>query len=229
MPHWQIRLLCRYPLASMMMNSQYLITVEGIEGTGKTTLINHVVGYFLKKEQHIIATREPGGTLVAEKIRSLLLDHSTEPLTPTCELLLAFAARSQHLQQVIKPALKRGSWVVSDRFVDASYAYQCYGRGLPYEWAAHLEQMVCAGIRPGLTFLLDLPLAVSQTRVHHRGHLDRIENSQDDFFIRVQKGYYQLAASDPDRIKVIDANQPLEAIKTVVDQHLDRYWDNVYD
>lgn len=189
------------------------ITIEGIEGAGKSTAVQFIEG--LLKQHHIphVMTREPGGTQTAEAIRQLLLKKTAESLTPSAELLLMFAARSQHIQQVIQPALEKGVWVVCDRFTDASYAYQGYGRGLSLEWIALLESWVQGSLKPTKTFLLDIPVADGMARAKHRSNLDRIESENYEFFNRVRNGYLTRAEQSPERFEVIDARQPLSAVK----------------
>lgn len=188
-----------------------LVTLEGGEGAGKSTVLAALRDDLLAAGDEVISTREPGGTLLAEQIRGLLLDTRHEPPAPETELLLMFAARAQHVHGAILPALRRGAWVLSDRFTDASYAYQGAARGGDVEFIARLEQRV-VGINPGLTLLLDVPVEIGLRRARGRGDADRIESEADDFFERVRTGYRARAAAEPERFRVIDASQPAAAV-----------------
>lgn len=187
-----------------------LLTLEGGEGAGKTTVLRALREALLADGFEVVSTREPGGTPLAEQVRALLLDPAHEPAAPETELLLMFAARAQHVREVVLPALARGAWVVSDRFTDSSYAYQGHARGLDLGFIAELERRV-VGIEPGLTLLLDLGVAHGRARTRGRDLLggaspDRIERERDDFFERVRDGFLARAAAQPDRMKVIDAS-----------------------
>jgi dTMP kinase len=188
-----------------------LITLEGGEGAGKSTVLAALRGALEAAGIEAVYTREPGGTPLAEQIRGLMLDTRHEPAVAETELLLAFAARAQHVRATILPALQRGAWVVSDRFTDASYAYQGAGRGLDLDFIADLERRV-VGIRPALTLLLDVPVEVGLQRMRGRGAADRIEGERNDFFERVRQGYRDRAAAEPQRFEVIDASQPADAV-----------------
>jgi dTMP kinase len=188
-----------------------LITLEGGEGAGKSTVLAALRGALEAAGIEAVYTREPGGTPLAEQIRGLMLDTHHEPAVAETELLLAFAARAQHVRATILPALQRGAWVVSDRFTDASYAYQGAGRGLDRDFIADLERRV-VGIRPALTLLLDVPVEVGLQRMRGRGAADRIEGERNDFFERVRQGYRDRAAAEPQRFEVIDASQPADAV-----------------
>ena len=185
-----------------------LVTLEGGEGAGKTTVLHALRDALAANGADVVCTREPGGTPLAERIRELLLDPNHEPASPQAELLLMFAARAQHVRETILPALKRGAWVLCDRFTDSSYAYQGGGRGLDPALIAALEREV-VGIRPGLTLLLDI--GVDQGRQRARGRdlvPDRIERERDEFFERVRAAYLARAAAEPARIRVLDASRP---------------------
>jgi len=169
------------------------ITIEGSEGAGKSTNIQYIKDYLDEKKINFIATREPGGTPVAEKIRDLLLDKQNTSLCEDSELLLMFAARAQHLNELIIPALQAGKWVISDRFTDASYAYQGGGRGLSWRKIAQLEQWVQGDLRPDATILLDIPVEQGMERVRQRGAIDRFEQEQLSFFKRIREAYLKLA------------------------------------
>ncbi|HET6395759.1 MAG TPA: dTMP kinase [Pseudoxanthomonas sp.] len=202
-----------------------LISLEGGEGAGKSTALASVRELLLLRGHEVVLTREPGGTPLAERIRDLLLGGRTalyegapdeEPLVAETELLLMFAARAQHVSQVVRPALQRGAYVVSDRFTDSSYAYQGEGRGLDRQWIADLERRA-VGLRPGLTLLLDLDVRESRARTSGRDLWpDRIESEQDDFFERVRLGFRRRAESEPERFRVIDAAQPPQAVGAAV-------------
>ncbi|MEG3791983.1 dTMP kinase [Lysobacter sp. CCNWLW3] len=188
-----------------------LITLEGGEGAGKSTVLAALRAALEATGVEVVCTREPGGTPLAEQIRGLLLDTHHEPATPEAELLLVFAGRAQHVSETLLPALRRGAWVISDRFTDASYAYQGEGRGLDPQFIAELERRV-VGIEPALTLLLDVPVAIGLQRVRGRGAADRIEAEREDFFERVRAGYRARAQSQPQRFHVIDASQPADAV-----------------
>ncbi len=195
------------------MNKRGLfITVEGGEGVGKSTNIAVVVDWLEEQGIAYCKTREPGGTPLAEQIRQLLLAPRDEAMAPMAELLLVFAARSQHIETVIEPALAAGQWVVCDRFTDATYAYQGAGRQLSLEWIAQLENLVQGNLRPDLTLLLDAPLDVGLSRAGQRGDLDRFEQEQRTFFERVRSAYLERAAAEPGRFELVDTNRPLALI-----------------
>lgn len=198
------------------------ITVEGIEGVGKTTNMAFIQSYLEQRDISLTVSREPGGTEIAEQIRSLLLAHHDEPLNEDAELLLVFAARAQHLNQLIKPALARGDWVLCDRFTDATYAYQGAGRSLSEQRIAQLENWVQGELRPDLTIILDVPVDIGLSRVNQRGEPDRFEREEKQFFERVRQSYLQAAAGDSERYAVIDASQPLDQVQADIRSVLDR-------
>jgi dTMP kinase len=188
------------------------ISLEGGEGAGKSSLLAGLRGCI---EQHGIAlvqTREPGGTQVGEAVRAIVLDPAQRELAAETELLLMFASRAQLVREVIEPALHAGHWVLCDRFADASYAYQGGGRGQPESRIAALEYWACAGVKPDLTLLLDLPVATGRARAAGRGDADRIEVEADSFFERVRTTYRQRAAAEPARFRMIDASQSPAAV-----------------
>jgi len=188
-----------------------LVSLEGGEGAGKSTVIAALRAELEAGGDPVVCTREPGGTPLAESIRALLLDSGETP-TAQAELLLMFAARAQHVHALIRPALERGAWVISDRFTDSSYAYQGGGRGLDRDWIAALERET-VGLQPGLTLLLDLPLDAGRARLQGRGgRPDRIECEQDDFFLRAREAYSARAAAEPHRIRVLDAGLAQAAV-----------------
>ncbi|HLT90725.1 MAG TPA: dTMP kinase [Woeseiaceae bacterium] len=198
------------------MTAGRFITIEGGEGVGKSTNLAYVRDLVASRGIEVVATREPGGTPAAERIRELLLEHGDEPLPPVAELLLFFAARSLHVENVIRPALARGAWVVCDRFTDTTRAYQGSGRGLDSGLIEQLAACVHPGLEPDLTLLLDAPTEVGSGRAERRGAADRMENEAAAFHARVREGYRALAARYPERIRVIDATQPLADVQAAI-------------
>lgn len=193
--------------------SGLFITLEGPEGAGKSTNRDYLAALLREHGVDVVLTREPGGTPLAERIRELLLAPADEPMASDTELLLVFAARAQHLQQVVRPALARGAVVLCDRFTDATYAYQGGGRGVPAERIALLEDFVQGALRPDLTLVFDLPVEVGLARAAARGRLDRFEQERLEFFEAVRGTYLQRAAQSPERYRVLDAAQPLDAVQ----------------
>jgi dTMP kinase len=193
------------------------ITLEGPEGAGKSTNREYLAELLREQGIDVLLTREPGGTPLAERIRELLLDPSDEPMAADTELLLVFAARAQHLQQVIRPALAKGSVVLCDRFTDATYAYQGGGRGLSIERIAQLEQFVQGELRPDLTLIFDLPVEIGLARAAARGRLDRFEQEGRGFFEAVRQAYLQRAKQAPQRYRVLDAGQTLAQVQADID------------
>lgn len=189
------------------------ITLEGGEGVGKSTSLIFIKQLLEDAGIDVVTTREPGGTILAENIRQLLLDNSEEAVSETTELLLMFAARAQHIQQVINPALAQGQWVLCDRFTDATYAYQGGGRGMDVKMIEWLEQKVQGNVRPDLTLLLDAPIAVGMERANKRGELDRFEQEKHDFFERVRSAYLARANQNQQVMKIINADQPLNKVQ----------------
>ena len=199
------------------------ITLEGIEGAGKSTVAKFVLAWLARQQLPGRLTREPGGTPLAERLRRLVLEPGAEALSPMTETLLMFAARDLHLQGVIRPALARGEWVVCDRFTDATRAYQGSGRGVDAGLIESLAQAVHAGLVPDCTLLLDLPVSVGLARARGRngGSTDRFEAETTAFFERVRAGYLELARREPRRFRVIDAAAPLERVEAEVEGILD--------
>ena len=193
--------------------SGLFITLEGPEGAGKSTNREFLAQHLREQGQEVLLTREPGGTPLAEQIRELLLAPSEESMCSDTELLLVFAARAQHLHQVIRPALARGALVLCDRFTDATYAYQGGGRGLSCERIAQLETFVQGDLRPDLTLIFDLPVEIGLSRAAARGRLDRFEQEGMRFFESVRNAYLQRAAQTPQRYRVIDAGKPLSEVQ----------------
>ena len=188
------------------------ITVEGIEGVGKTTNIDFLVHAIEEHGLAVLTTREPGGTPAAERIREILVEHGEEPVPPVAELLLMFAARSLHVNNVIRPALDAGTWVVCDRFTDATYAYQGGGRQLPVDWIQSLETLVQGVRRPDLTLIFDIPVEMGLARADLRGALDRIESEDIAFFERVRAMYQEIASRDTERVMTLDATADIDTV-----------------
>ena len=199
-------------MGSSTKSAGRFITVEGIEGVGKSTNLSFVANELRRAGHAVVETREPGGTSLGERIRELLLSPETR-IGPLTELLLMFAARATHLDDVIRPALSSGKWVVCDRFTDASHAYQGGGRGLPAATIDALAALVQGDLRPDLTLLLDAPLKIAAERQAGRGHRDRFEQEPAEFFGRVREAYLRLAASNPDRVRLIDAGRTLPEVQ----------------
>lgn len=200
------------------------ITIEGGEGAGKSTMVERITDWLQSLGHEVIRTREPGGTVLAEKIRAILLDDEHMELCSQAELLLLFASRAQHLDELIRPALKRGTTVLCDRFTDASWAYQGGGRQMSTDLIARLEQMVHGDLQPDLTLLLDLPVELGLDRAARRSEADRFEQESRRFFERVRQAYLDRAASQSDRFAVIDASgdvdQVWSQIKAVLETRL---------
>jgi dTMP kinase len=196
------------------------ITLEGPEGAGKSTNREYLAERLRERGIEVQLTREPGGTPLAERIRELLLDPSDEKMAVDTELLLVFAARAQHIAQVIRPALERGAVVLCDRFTDATYAYQGGGRGLPVERIAQLESFVQGGLRPHLTLVFDLPVEIGLSRAAARGRLDRFEQEGRAFFEAVRNTYLGRAHAEPGRYHILDAAQSLAEVQRDLDKLL---------
>lgn len=202
------------------------ITVEGSEGAGKTTSLGFIHEYLQSRGISVVVTREPGGTPLSEEIRQLLLDHRQEGMSSDTETLLIFAARAEHLTQVIRPALAAGVWVLCDRFTDASYAYQGGGRGISTGRIALLEDWVQAELRPDLTLLLDLPVALGLARAGQRSRLDRFEREQESFFERIRDAYLRQVQACPERYRIIDAAQDVAAVQAQIKHSLEQFVDD---
>ena len=192
------------------MKQGKFITIDGVEGAGKSTQIDFICQYLVDKGINVVLTREPGGTEIGEKIRTLLLGNSTGKMHADTELMLMFAARNEHIQNKIMLALAQGDWVLSDRFSDASYAYQGGGRGLDIARISQLESWVLQDFTSDMTLLLDVPVEIGMKRVESRGEKDRIEQESLDFFNRVRDAYIVRSKQYPERIKLIDASQSAE-------------------
>lgn len=202
------------------------ITVEGIEGVGKSTNIEFLSSIIEAKGFSVLRTREPGGTPMAERIRQMLLAHDEEPLPDIAESLLFFAARALHVNNTIQPALAAGTWVVCDRFTDASRAYQGHGRGLGLERINLMADWVHKDLQPDLTLLLDAPPEIAMDRAEKRGEADRLDSEEVDFYQRVRDGYLGLAAAEPDRIAVLDASQELSSVQAAIAVEINRLLDH---
>ena len=194
------------------MNRGIFITIEGVEGVGKSTNIEFIKQYLGNLNIDYLVTREPGGTLLAENIRDLLLSIGDDSPVELCELLLIFSARAQHIEKVIEPALKGGTWIICDRFTDATYAYQGGGRGMNAKLISELETMVQGSLRPDLTIILDLDPETGLSRARNRGELDRFEKEHVDFFMKVREVYLQIATNYPERCAVINAGNELDEV-----------------
>ena len=199
------------------------ITLDGIDGAGKSTNLAVMKAWFEKHQLPVLFTREPGGTPAGEALREILLNPATQVSLRT-ETLLMFAARQQHLETVILPALKNGTHVISDRFTDATFAYQGGGRGVPLQDIATLEHWVQGDFRPDLTLLLDVPLEVSMARISQTREKDRFEQEEAEFFNRVREVYLQRANEQPERYVVIDSSQSLDAVKNQIETALDSHF-----
>ena len=196
----------------MVQKKAQFITLEGVEGAGKTTQKNALCVLMELNQIPYIETREPGGTPYSEAIRALLLDHTNDLPVARTELLLMFAARAQHLETKIIPALAHGTWVICDRFTDATYAYQGGGRQLPMEWIEILESLVQDTLRPDLTLIFDVPADVGLARASRRGTLDRIESEDIAFFERVRETYREIAKKNPARVVTLDATDDVQTV-----------------
>lgn len=208
------------------------ITLEGTEGGGKSTNLVYIQQWLEEKGIEVVVTREPGGTPISEAVRQILLDPTYDEMTAETELLLMFAARNQHIQQTILPALADGKWVVSDRFTDASYAYQGGARGMDYQRIAQLEDWVQQGFVPAMTFVFDLPIEEGMRRVAARSNLtgqaiDRFEKEKSDFFEKVRHAYLHRAQQAPERYQVLDAAQPLTNVQSQIQSRLTQLFDGI--
>ncbi len=203
------------------------ITVEGIEGAGKSSNLDFVQSQLEAEGKTLVRTREPGGTVLGEEVRALLLGHRDGGMDESAELLLMFAARAEQLSRVIRPALERGDWVLCDRFTDATYAYQGGGRGLNVAMITRLEELVQGGLRPDLTLLLDLPVDIGLHRAHARSAPDRFEQEEAAFFERVREAYLEIAERQPARVRRIDTAQALSAVQGQIETVLREFLNDV--
>ena len=193
------------------------ITLEGMDGAGKSTHIPTIIQALEKRGVEVVSTREPGGTSLGERLREIVLH---EAMTPETETLLMFAARNEHLAQVIRPALARGAYVLSDRFTDATFAYQCGGRGVSSEKIITLEHWVQGELQPDVTLLFDVPVEVSVQRLANAREPDKFEAESVEFFTRIRNAYLERARQFPQRFRIIDANRPLDAVKQTIEELL---------
>lgn len=199
------------------------ITLEGGEGCGKSTNIKFIEQLLIAQGISVVLTREPGGTVLAENIRQLLLDKGQEKISEQTELLMMFAARAQHIKHVIQPALQQGIWVLCDRFTDSSYAYQGGGRDMDSSAIAWLENFSQNNIRPDLTLLLDVPVDLGMARAKKRGDLDRFELEKMEFFNKVRRCFLEIAVQQPERVKVVDAAQELSEVQGDITQLMQKF------
>jgi len=204
------------------MKQPYFITLEGIEGAGKSTATKFLAEYLHRAKIDFVLTREPGGTEIAEKIRQVILNHYQETMHSDTELLLYFAGRAQHFNQIIVPALKQGRWVICDRFTDATYAYQGGGRGLSQKRIAILEQWVQHDLRPNYTLLFDVTVQGGLGRIKKNRYLDRIEKEEEQFFEKVRECYLERARKEPNRFYLVDANKTFQEVFQQIEQILDQ-------
>ncbi len=191
------------------------ITFEGMDGAGKSTHLTWFADVLRQRGFDVVVTREPGGTPLGEQLREILLH---QPMSIGTEVMLMFAARLEHIEQVIKPALSAGKWVVSDRFSDASFAYQGGGRGMDWDKLRQLEQWVHPDLQPDLTLFFDVPVEVARLRLANNASLDRFEQEQSEFFERVRAGYHKRIKQNPQKYVVIDAAKPLEIVKNRLEE-----------
>ncbi len=199
------------------METGKFITVEGIEGVGKSTNMAHLARAIEKRGYSVLTTREPGGTPMAERIRELVAEHGDESMPDIAELLLVFASRALHVNNVIQPALAAGTWVICDRFTDSSRAYQGAGRGLPQDDIDLLAEWVHGDLRPNLTILLDAPVETGISRAGQRSDPDRFEIERSEFFVRVRECYLELAEAEPDRFVIVDATQDRDSVQATIE------------
>lgn len=192
------------------MNKARFITFEGVDGAGKSTGLEWFVAALRQRGIDLLVTREPGGTPLGEQLREILLH---QPMHAETEAMLMFAARREHVEQVIRPALQRGTWVISDRFSDASFAYQGGGRGVPLAKLEQLEQWVHGDLQPDLTLLFDIPIEVARQRLNNNASLDKFEREQGEFFERVRQAYLARAAKIPQRYAIIRAEKSLDEVQ----------------
>jgi dTMP kinase len=208
--------------------SGQLITFEGLDGCGKSTQLARLAECLRDQGYSLTETREPGGTPVGQEIRDILLHVSPDTITPLAELTLMFAARAQHIEQVILPALRRGELVLCDRFTDSSIAYQGYGRGVALETIRTLEKELCQGVSPAVTLLLDVSVAVSQERTEARNRemglpQTRFEKEGAEFFERVRQGYLEVAQDDPQRVRLLDGSLSVEKVRAAINRSLENF------
>ncbi len=205
-------------------NNPKFITVEGIEGVGKSSNIQFIAQCLEKKGCEVVLTREPGGTPLGERVRDILLTEFPEKTLPQTELLLLYAARSQHVEQVIKPALQEGKWVICDRFTDATYAYQGAGRGIDLNTIDRLNEWTLGNFRPDYTLILDAPVEVALGRIQHNRVLDRFEKEKASFFEKIRQFYLTRASQNPEQYIVVDASKELSQVKERLSDIIESHW-----
>lgn len=210
-------------MAQAMVKPGKFITLEGSEGCGKTTNMAYIEQLLKEAGIELVVTREPGGTPLGETIREILLDSRQTSMSEDTELMLMFAARAQHMHEKIRPALDAGKWVLCDRFVDATYAYQGGGRGISLERIGKLDRWVLDGFKPELTLYLDIGVAQGLKRAEARAELDRFEKEKIDFFERVRSGYLNRVKAEPERFSVVDASEPLEQVQRSIKSHIEQF------
>ncbi len=209
-----------------MWNKQYsgtFITLEGGEGSGKTTQIPHLARFLRSAGYSVVVTKEPGGTRPGKSMRSILLKNTTDPIDPKCELFLFLADRAQHIAEVVNPALEAGKIVISDRHADATVAYQAFGRQRDLTFIANLNRFATSELKPALTFLLDQPPEVGLARCRNRASMNRLDREELAFHKRVRAGYRKIARSEPDRIRIVNANQSPEKVEAAIRRHAERF------
>jgi dTMP kinase len=204
------------------MKKGFFITLEGIEGAGKSTMVNFIEDFLIKSGHDVIKTREPGGTKIGEQIREVLLKNENNNLTADAELLLMFAARAQHMSKVITPALSSGKTILCDRFIDASYAYQGGGRGIDTSRINLLEKWMQSNLTPDLTLLFDLNVSVGMARTKKRSKADRFEKEESIFFEKVRACYLKRAEDEPNRFRIINSELPLQKVEDEITTILSR-------
>lgn len=202
------------------MQAGKFITLEGIEGVGKSSNMQFIAEYLKASQKEVVLTREPGGTPIAEALRKILLAEYEETTCPETELLILYAGRFQHVENLIKPALAKGQWVISDRFNDATFAYQGAGRKITYDKIALLDQWTLGDFRPDLTIILDAPVEIAMQRIIANRQLDRFEKEKEDFFKRIREAYLERAKRDPNRYWVVDASRALSDVQADIKQRL---------
>ncbi len=205
------------------MQHGMFITLEGVEGAGKSTLMSYIAEIFSEAGKEVVQTREPGGTKTGEQIRSILLDSKNVGVTDDTELLLMFAARSQHIDEIINPALSLDKVVLCDRFTDASYAYQGGGRGIESSRIQILEDWVQQGLKPNLTLLFDLDVETGLRRASNRSEADRFEQEEISFFEQIRSCYLQRAENEPERFRIIDSSQSVDNVKQQIQDILKEF------
>ncbi len=205
------------------MQAGKLITLEGIEGVGKSSNLRFMADYLIQNGIEVTTTREPGGTPLAEDLRKILLTDYQEKIYPETELLILYAARFQHVEGVVKPALAKGQWVICDRFNDATFAYQGAGRMMDIKKIIQLDQWALNGFSPSLTIILDAPVELAFSRIQKHRDLDRFEKEKKEFFERIRQAYLTRASEAPERYKVVDASLPLSQVQVILRGILDEY------